>query len=98
MSKIYDLTLGIEAGSREEAEQKLLRLQQIAVEHARKRVLAEPALLKAALSVLAVIGVGWIGEKLHSANVGCRSPDTEMDWKLRKYSWQLQRRKNEKGA
>jgi hypothetical protein len=101
MNKIYDVTLGIEAGSLKEAEQKLLRMQQLAVDHGKQNNGEQPVVayetelspVKAAMGILAIIGLGWISDKLKPNKRIGQSVDLEFDMKMRKYQWQRERRK-----
>ncbi len=104
MNKIYDVTLGIEAGSREEAEQKLLRFQKIAVEYNKQSnsrlnagtAEAELSPLKAAIGLLAVVGLGWLNDILKPKKIRSTNTNVELEMKLHKYNWQKEWRKRQK--
>jgi predicted MPP superfamily phosphohydrolase len=101
MNKIYDVTVGIEAESRKEAEQKLLQIQQLAVSHSKrsdgKQQVAtyetELSPVKAAMGILAIIGLRWVSDKLNPNKKPDESTDPLFDMKMRKNKWQRERRK-----
>ena len=93
--KIYDLKLGIEADSLKEAEEKLLRLQQIAVDYtkrnnARPQAVSNDSEITAGngvMGILILLGLGWISDKLNTEKI---------DWKMRKYNWQKEKRRRKR--
>lgn len=101
MNKIYDVTVGIEAESRKEAEQKLLQIQQLAVDHSKgsdaKQQMAtyeaELSPVKAAMGILAIIGLHWVSDKLKPNLKQGESTDPLIAIKMRKNKWQRERRK-----
>ncbi len=100
MGKIYDVIVGIEAGSLKEAEQKLLRIQQLAVDHSKRSdgkqqvttYETELSPVKAAMGILAIIGLSWVSDKLKPNNRPGKSTDPQIDMKMQKYKWQRERR------
>ncbi|MBL7690458.1 MAG: hypothetical protein JNM41_02600 [Flavipsychrobacter sp.] len=101
MNKIYDVTVGIEAESRKEAEQKLLQIQQLAVDHSKgsdvKQQItsydAELSPVSAAMGILAIIGLRWVSDKLKPNKRPGQSIAPEFDMKMLKNKWQRERRK-----
>ncbi len=101
MGKIYDVIVGIEAESLKEAEQKLLRIQQLAVDHSirsygKQQVTTDETELspvKAAMGILAIIGLRWVSDKLNPNKKPGESTDPLFDMKMRKNKWQRERRK-----
>jgi len=89
----YFLPLGIEANSKEEAEQKVLKFQQIASEYkpvkeSRKQDnLQSPQ--REIIQALALFGLLSARSYLD----GRKQPSENIDWKLYKYEWELKRRK-----
>lgn len=104
MNKIYDVTLGIEAESREEAEQKLLKFQKIAGEYNKEcnsrlnagTAEAELLTLKAGIGLLAVVGLGWLSDMLKAKKIKPTNNNVELEMKLHKYNWQKEWRKRHK--
>ncbi len=101
MNKIYDIIVGVEAESRKEAEQKLLQIQQLAVDHSQssdgKQQVAtyetELSPVKAAIGILAIIGLRWVSDKLKPNKRPGQSIAPEFDMKMLKNKWQRERRK-----
>jgi hypothetical protein len=97
---IYFLPLGIEAGSKKEAEQKILKLHHIASAytvdkenkeqtHQQEKMHAEiPTPYKELLTAVGLIGLSWAQTYLDSRKL---SPDT--DRKSHKYQWARKQRK-----
>lgn len=101
MNKIYDVTVGVEAESRKEAEQKLLQIQQLAVDHSKGSDVkqqvatyeAELSPVSAARGILAIIGLSWVSDKLKPNRKQGESTNYFIDMKMRKNKWQRERRK-----
>lgn len=86
----YFLPLGIEAHSKEEAEQKALKFQQIASEYKPDKEqdeLRSPH--REIIKALGLIGLSWTQSYL----AGRKQPSENIDWKRHRYEWKLKRRK-----
>ena len=89
----YFLPLGIEANSKEEAEQKALKFQQIASEYKQDKESKKQDELqspyKEIIQALGLIGLSWAQSYWEER----KQQPPKTDWKRDEYEWKLNRRK-----